>query len=124
MTFFLFSDGKQVHVYDFTAKNKLPDQKDGADALTNKNPRWIQQEEMLKNQEAICDSGKLFFRNLAYTVTEEDVQKLFEKYGNVVEVNIPVDSVSRKIKVTLGNFCLIYDLISNVYCRVLALLHF
>lgn len=56
---------------------------------------------MLKNQEAICDSGKLFFRNLAYTVTEDDVQKLFEKYGNVVEVNIPVDTVSRKIKVRI-----------------------
>jgi multiple RNA-binding domain-containing protein 1 len=64
------------------------------------NPRWEQQQDQLKNEEAICDSGKLFFRNLAYTVTEDDVQKLFEKYGTVVEVNIPIDSVSRKIKVS------------------------
>ncbi len=32
-------------------------------------------------------------------MTEDDVQKLFEDYGQIVEVNIPIDPVSRKIKV-------------------------
>lgn len=92
-----FLKGKQIHVFDFTDKNFSTD----ADGKSNQrqNPRWQEQQDQLANEEAICDSGKLFFRNLAYTVTEDDVQKLFEKYGTVVEVNIPIDSVSRKIKV-------------------------
>lgn len=92
-----FLKGKQIHVFDFTDKNFATD----ADGKSNQrqNPRWQEQQDQLANEEAICDSGKLFFRNLAYTVTEDDVQKLFEKYGTVVEVNIPIDSVSRKIKV-------------------------
>jgi multiple RNA-binding domain-containing protein 1 len=77
----------------------LPEGEEGNNQQ-RQNPRWEQQQDQLKNEEAICDSGKLFFRNLAYTVTEDDVQKLFEKYGTVVEVNIPIDSVSRKIKVS------------------------
>lgn len=92
-----FFKGKQIIVYDFTEKNFLPE---GENNTTHRNnPRWEQQQDQLKNEEAICDSGKLFFRNLAYTVTEDDVQKVFEKYGNVVEINIPIDSVTRKIKV-------------------------
>lgn len=92
-----FLKGKQIHVYDFTEKNFASDP-DGKTSQ-KQNPRWQDQQDQLQNEEAICDSGKLFFRNLAYTVTEEDVQKLFEQYGTVVEVNVPIDSVSRKIKV-------------------------
>lgn len=90
-----FLEGKQLHVYDFTSKNELPVV---SDTSFKANPRWQQQEELLKKEESICESGKLFFRNLAYTVSEDDVQKIFEVYGDVVEVNIPIDSVSRKIK--------------------------
>lgn len=94
-----FYKGKQIIVYDFTEKNFLPDGEDDS-SKQRQNPRWEQQQDQLKNEEAICDSGKLFFRNLAYTVTEDDVQKQFEKYGTVVEVNIPIDTVTRKIKVS------------------------
>lgn len=92
-----FLKGKQIHVYDFTEKNFASDP-DGKTSQ-KQNPRWQDQQDQLQNEEAICDSGKLFFRNLAYTVKEEDVQMLFEQYGTVVEVNVPIDSVSRKIKV-------------------------
>lgn len=97
-----FLKGKQIHVYDFTDQNFLSE----ADAKSSEkqNPRWQDQQDQLLNEEAICESGKLFYRNLAYTVTEDDIQKLFEKYGTVVEVNIPIDSVSRKIKVRFCNF--------------------
>ena len=93
-----FLKGKQIHVYDFTEQNFSAD----ADGKSNQkqNPRWQEQQDQLQNEEAICESGKLFFRNLAYTVKEEDLQQLFEKYGTVVEVNLPIDSVSRKIKVS------------------------
>ncbi|KAG5681099.1 hypothetical protein PVAND_010565 [Polypedilum vanderplanki] len=89
-----FLKGKQIHVYEFTHQK---DEKN--DSNTHKlNPRWQEQEEKLNNEESICDSGKLFFRNLPYNVTEDDVQKLFEKYGRIVEVNVPIDSITRKIK--------------------------
>lgn len=90
-----FLKGKQIHVYEFTHQKEVPDVK-----VQKSNPRWQEQEDKLKGEESICDSGKLFFRNLPYTVTEDDVQKVFEKYGNIVEVNVPIDSVSRKIKVS------------------------
>lgn len=93
-----FLKGKQIQLFDFTDKNFLPD----GDNKNNLkiNPRWQEQQEQLQSEEAICDSGKLFYRNLAYTVTEDDVQKLFEKYGPVVEVNVPIDTITRKIKVS------------------------
>jgi multiple RNA-binding domain-containing protein 1 len=95
-----FFKGKQIMVYDFTEQNFQADTE--GNAKQRQNPRWEQQQDELKNEEDICESGKLFFRNLAYTVTEEDVQKVFEKYGTVVEVNIPIDTVTRKIKVSWG----------------------
>lgn len=41
--------------------------------------------------ESLLDSGRLFARNLPYSVTEEDVTKLFEKYGPLTEVTLPFD---------------------------------
>lgn len=50
----------------------------------NSNPlksKWRSQEDTLKNEEDIAESGKIFIRNLAYTTTEEDIEKSFSKYG-------------------------------------------
>ena len=41
--------------------------------------------------ESLLDSGRLFVRNLPYSITEEDMTKLFEKYGPLMEVLIPLD---------------------------------
>ena len=41
-------------------------------------------------------SGRLFIRNLAYTCTEDDIQKLFEKHGPLSEVNLPLDKNTNK----------------------------
>jgi multiple RNA-binding domain-containing protein 1 len=91
-----FLKGKQVLVFDFTdQQNDQPHKKEDQ----RKNPRWEEQEVQLEGNEDICETGKLFFRNLAYTVTEEDLQSLFEKFGPVAELNLPVDSFTRKIKV-------------------------
>lgn len=40
----------------------------------------------------------MFIRNLTYTTTEDDVRKLFEKYGPLSEVDLPVDRMTRKPK--------------------------
>ena len=35
--------------------------------------KWKDQEESLRNEETIAESGKIFVRNLAYSVTEDDI---------------------------------------------------
>lgn len=62
------------------------------------NIKWKKQEEALKEEESIAESGRIFIRNLTYTTTEDDVRKLFEKYGPLSEVDLPVDRITRKPK--------------------------
>lgn len=100
-----FLKGKQVLFLDFTEKNKeakLRTAGDGAGAaeasVTAKTSKWAKQEEALKDEEDISESGRIFFRNLAYTVTEDVVQAHFEKYGPIAEINVPIDTNTRQIK--------------------------
>lgn len=59
---------------DERIKNQLPN---------NANTKWREQEEALKEEESIAESGRIFIRNLSYATTEDDIQKLFEKYGQI-----------------------------------------
>lgn len=97
-----FIKGKQVFFSDFTEKNKVTKASKEGNApvptKSGKHLKWQEQEESIKNEEDISESGKIFFRNLAYTVVDDDLQKLFEKYGPVAELDLPVDPVTRKIK--------------------------
>ncbi|XP_034489664.1 probable RNA-binding protein 19 [Drosophila innubila] len=99
-----FIKGKQVFFSDFTAKNKVTKAQRNGDAVEANeassagNAKWKHQQESLRSEENISESGRIFFRNLAYTTTEEELQKLFEQYGPVVEVNLPVDKITRQIK--------------------------
>lgn len=63
-------------------KYDVKEQKSDEEQNENKsNVRWKKQTDALKNEESIAESGRMFIRNLSYTVTEDDVRKLFEKYG-------------------------------------------
>ncbi|KAM8719698.1 hypothetical protein ACLKA7_005858 [Drosophila subpalustris] len=98
-----FIKGKQVFFSDFTAKNKLTKaQRNGAEIAANEssagNAKWKHQQDSLRSEENISDSGRIFFRNLSYTTTEEELQQLFEQYGPVAEINLPVDKITRQIK--------------------------
>ncbi|XP_076818672.1 putative RNA-binding protein 19 [Clavelina lepadiformis] len=46
--------------------------------------------------EDISETGRLFVRNLSYTCTESDLEKHFEKFGPLSEVNIPLDNLTHK----------------------------
>ncbi len=63
-----------------------------------KTAKWKEQEESLKQEDTIGESGRIFVRNLAYTVTEEEVENMFKKFGPLTEVNLPIDKVTRKTK--------------------------
>ena len=63
---------------------------DKGDSSKQKKP-WEAEIENKEKDESLLDSGRLFVRNLPFTVTEEDVTKLFEHYGPLTEVTVPVD---------------------------------
>ncbi|XP_033692850.1 probable RNA-binding protein 19 isoform X2 [Tursiops truncatus] len=51
-----------------------------------------------EEEEDLADSGRLFVRNLPYTSSEEDLEKLFSKYGPLSELHYPIDSLTKKPK--------------------------
>ncbi|ORX98262.1 RNA-binding domain-containing protein [Basidiobolus meristosporus CBS 931.73] len=48
--------------------------------------------------ELIADTGRLFLRNLPYTCTEDDLKKLFNKFGPLSEIHMPIDKETKKPK--------------------------
>ncbi|KAB0792737.1 hypothetical protein PPYR_14696 [Photinus pyralis] len=88
-----FINGKQVSVTAY----KLPQSEASATSNT-KRSKWKSQEDALKDEEDVAESGRIFIRNLSYTCTEDVIQELFAKYGPITEVNLPIDSVTRKLK--------------------------
>ena len=44
------------------------------------------------------ENGRLFLRNLSYTCKEEELEKLFEAYGPIVECSMPIDTFSKRPK--------------------------
>lgn len=91
-----FFNGKQIEVYDFSLKNNLPSK--DSEKTKDPNNKWQGQTQSLEGEESVCESGKLFFRNLAYTITENDLQEVFEPFGPVADIKVPVDATTRKIK--------------------------
>ncbi|XP_035700850.1 probable RNA-binding protein 19 isoform X2 [Folsomia candida] len=61
--------------------------------------RWAgQAAELERSAEGVEESGRIFVRNLAYTVNEADLKMEFEKFGPVTEVHLPVDRLTRQSK--------------------------
>lgn len=57
----------------------------------------IQVKDDEEEEEDLSDTGRIFIRNLSYTCTEADLENLFCKYGNLVEINLPIDKNSKKM---------------------------
>ena len=59
------------------------------------------------NQIGICNSifisGRLFVRNLSYLSTESDLKTLFDEYGTLTELILPIDETTDKPK----GFCFV-----------------
>ncbi|BES97847.1 RNA recognition motif. (a.k.a. RRM, RBD, or RNP domain) [Nesidiocoris tenuis] len=85
-----FVGGNQIFVSECKEKETTTD--DGKPA------RWKDQEEALKNEESIAESGRIFARNLSYAITEDEIQQAFSKFGPIAEIDFPIDKESRKPK--------------------------
>ncbi|KAF7990450.1 hypothetical protein HCN44_000255 [Aphidius gifuensis] len=90
-----FLEGKRLLITKYDGEKEQDDKN-----IKNKdeNCRWKAQIDGLKDVDEIGESGRMYIRNLSYTTTEDDVRALFEKYGTLVEVNLPIDKVTRKPK--------------------------
>lgn len=85
---------------DFTEKNKPTKDKIDMENSDIANPKWAKQRETLKNEEDISESGRIFFRNLPYSTNETELREVFEKFGPIADVHLPIDGVTRIIKVS------------------------
>ena len=64
-----------------------------------KESKWKRQEDNLADlEETIGQSGRLFLRNLSYSVTEDDLEALFNPFGPLAELNLPIDRVTKQVK--------------------------
>ncbi|NXF94264.1 RBM19 protein, partial [Eubucco bourcierii] len=71
--------------------------KEAAPAVPEKQ-LWQRRKRDDEEEEDLSESGRLFVRNLPFTSTEEDLEKLFSKYGPLSEIHFPVDRLSKKPK--------------------------
>lgn len=51
-------------------------------------------ESSLAETEPVSESGRLFIRNLNYTCTQDDLEEVFRKYGELTEVHFPIDKTT------------------------------
>lgn len=88
-----FFNGKQVYVkqVDVTEKsNSSPDQPASHNCQKKKEYR--------EPTESVADTSRLYIRNLSYSVQSEDIEDLFKGFGELTEVYVPVDAVTKKPK--------------------------
>ncbi|XP_034831745.1 LOW QUALITY PROTEIN: probable RNA-binding protein 19 [Maniola hyperantus] len=78
-----------VHKYEDRAKKEAEEQE--------QQNSWKNRERE-NNEESVGESGSIFVRNLAYVVSEEELTQLFEKYGPLAEVHMPIDPILRQPK--------------------------
>ncbi|KAF9971065.1 hypothetical protein BGZ73_006026 [Actinomortierella ambigua] len=54
------------------------------------------EDEAEATRNAIADTGRLFVRNLPYGCTEDDLRALFEKFGPLSEIHMPITKDTKK----------------------------
>lgn len=64
----------------------------------NKNNTKNAQKNYEPINENIGETGELFVRNLSYRTTEQELEKLFSPFGQVTNINMPIDSLTKQPK--------------------------
>ncbi|NWR64414.1 RBM19 protein, partial [Bucorvus abyssinicus] len=62
------------------------------------NQPWQRRRRDDEEEEDLSESGRLFVRNLPFTSTEEDLEKIFSKYGPLSDIHFPIDRLTKKPK--------------------------
>jgi multiple RNA-binding domain-containing protein 1 len=63
---------------------------------TNNNKKPLKTYEPIN--ESIGETGELFVRNLSYRTTEQDLEQLFNPFGQITTINMPIDSLTKQPK--------------------------
>eukprot|EP00002_Diphylleia_rotans_P037967 TRINITY_DN8561_c0_g1_i1.p1 TRINITY_DN8561_c0_g1~~TRINITY_DN8561_c0_g1_i1.p1 ORF type:complete len:683 (+),score=195.43 TRINITY_DN8561_c0_g1_i1:100-2148(+) len=71
------------------------------------------------NKDGLDDTGRLYVTNFPYAATEEELKKLFRRYGEVSEVHIAIDKDTKKSK----GFAFIQYMIPDNAQKALKCLH-
>ena len=54
------------------------------------------------NNDSLVDDKRLYLSNLSYQVTKEELQELFGKYGEIVDIEIPFRKHGRGVPLGIG----------------------
>lgn len=91
-----FIDGHRIDISRYNLSladsNKSNNQK-GSKA--KQEPKWKNAQ---PPAEPLGETGRIYVRNLPYSCTDEDLRVLFEKYGPLTELHMPICSITKKPK--------------------------
>ncbi|KAN0000446.1 hypothetical protein ACTFIZ_000900 [Dictyostelium cf. discoideum] len=87
---------KKKNKKDKNDKNDNNDDDDG-DESKIKQIKYFEHD-YTKEDEDVGESGRIFVRNLSYSTKEEDLEKVFSKFGKISEIHIPIDYDTKKSK--------------------------
>lgn len=73
------------------------DEKDKVDKKKKRKEKKREEEESdIPPAQLIADTGRLFVKNLSFSCTEEDLRKVFEKFGPLSEIHIPISKETKQ----------------------------
>lgn len=84
----------------FFGGNKLSVKVDESDKSGKiiRDERPLEVKSLQEQTAIISETGRLFVRNIPYVCNVEDLQSLFEKYGPLAEIKLPLDNTTKKHK--------------------------
>ncbi|ESK91484.1 pre-rrna processing protein [Moniliophthora roreri MCA 2997] len=74
------------------------DDEDGSTGRENESIPVEPKEPKDPTKETILQTGRLFVRNLTFSCSEEDLREMFSPHGQISQVHIPLDPVTRQSK--------------------------
>lgn len=81
-----------------TAEVLIEDEENPEQNLEKKSDAPAEEAPQELSPELIADTGRLFVRNLSYACTEDDLRGLFEPFGPLTEVHMPIVRETKKPK--------------------------
>lgn len=90
-----FLNGHRILITRHQVKGDKEDNSKTKAKNDDKEPKWKKAQ---LPSEGIEETGRIYVRNLSYTCTEDDLRQLFDKFGVLTELHLPIDATTKKIK--------------------------